>query len=112
MQQIEIKSTDTVEIYRDKAGEYRWRLTQENGEIIAASTESYSSEKGAKNNLMRDRSADVVEVYTDKAGEWRWKAFSRNGNRVAAATEGYSSKVSCLSILERNGYQLKQIKEE
>ena len=35
------------EIYKDKAGEFRFRLKAANGEIIAAS-EGYSSKQGAQ----------------------------------------------------------------
>lgn len=106
------KDTDTLEFYTDKSGEYRWRLTAQNGEIIAASTEGYSSKSSCESNFERDRSSDAVDVYQDKAGEWRWRATATNGNRVAAATEGYSSKSSCLSNLERNGYSQDQIQEQ
>ena len=33
-----------IEIYQDKAGEWRWRLKHENGNIMADSSEGYSSE--------------------------------------------------------------------
>ena len=31
--------------YIDKKGEYRWRLTADNGEIVAASTEGYQDKR-------------------------------------------------------------------
>ena len=34
------------EVYKDKAGEYRWRLVAANGEIVAAS-EGYKNKKDA-----------------------------------------------------------------
>ena len=33
------------EVYKDKAGEYRWRLVAPNGQSIAASGEGYSSKE-------------------------------------------------------------------
>jgi hypothetical protein len=33
-------------IYRDRAGEYRWRLLAANNEIVADSAEGYSSKQG------------------------------------------------------------------
>jgi uncharacterized protein YegP (UPF0339 family) len=36
------------QIYRDRAGEYRWRLVAPNGDIIADSGEGYESRYNAK----------------------------------------------------------------
>lgn len=36
------------EVYRDSAGEYRWRLRDTNSKIIADSAEGYSSKAGAE----------------------------------------------------------------
>lgn len=38
---------DTLELYRDHAGEYRWRLTAKNGEILADSGEGYKRKRAA-----------------------------------------------------------------
>jgi hypothetical protein len=38
------------ELYKDKAGKYRFRLKAGNGEIIATS-EAYESKSGAKNGI-------------------------------------------------------------
>ena len=35
------------EIYKDKTGEFRWRLTHTNGHIIAASGEGYTTKVNA-----------------------------------------------------------------
>jgi hypothetical protein len=52
------------ELYRDKAGKYRFRLKAGNGEIIASS-EAYESKAGAKNGIESVRKnapdAPVVE---------------------------------------------------
>jgi len=53
------------EVYKDKAGEYRWRLVAANGEIVAAS-EGYKNKKDAIEtiNIIKEfaRRADVEEV--------------------------------------------------
>ena len=41
----------TFELYRDNAGEYRWRLRHQNGNIIADSGEGYSSKANALNGI-------------------------------------------------------------
>ena len=41
----------TFEVYRDHAGEWRWRLVHRNGNIIADGGEGYSSKRAAKNGI-------------------------------------------------------------
>lgn len=38
---------DTLELYRDHAGEYRWRLTAKNGRNLADSGEGYQRKREA-----------------------------------------------------------------
>ena len=42
----EAKSTATFEVYKDKAGEFRWRLKAGNGQNIASSGEGYAEKRG------------------------------------------------------------------
>lgn len=44
-------SKATFELYRDRAGEWRWRLVAANGNIIADSGEGYRSKQGAKRGI-------------------------------------------------------------
>ena len=41
----------TFELYKDRAGEFRWRLRHQNGNIIADSGEGYSSKANAVNGI-------------------------------------------------------------
>ncbi len=41
----------TFELYRDKAGEYRWRLRHQNRQIIADSGEGYTTKASAMNGI-------------------------------------------------------------
>jgi len=41
----------TFELFKDQAGEYRWRLRHENGNIIADSGEGYTSKANAENGI-------------------------------------------------------------
>jgi hypothetical protein len=41
----------TFEIFEDKSGEYRWRLRNSNGNIIADSGEGYASKQKAKQGI-------------------------------------------------------------
>src|SRR3954462_14761928 len=40
------KSSATFEVYKDKAGEFRWRLKAGNGQNIASSGEGYAEKRG------------------------------------------------------------------
>lgn len=48
------------EIYKDKAGEWRWRLRSRNNEIIAVSSESYTRKETALASI------DLVQGTTRK----------------------------------------------
>jgi len=53
------------ELYTDKSGEYRFRLKAGNGEVIALSSEGYSSKSAALNgieSIRRNADSDVVEA--------------------------------------------------
>jgi len=39
------------ELYRDRSGEWRWRLVASNGNIVADSAEGYASKQGAKRGI-------------------------------------------------------------
>jgi uncharacterized protein YegP (UPF0339 family) len=41
----------TFELYKDKAGEFRWRLVHQNGQIIADSGEGYTTKANALNGI-------------------------------------------------------------
>ena len=45
----EINARGIVDVYRDDAGEWRWRVKASNGNIIATSSESYKNEADAVN---------------------------------------------------------------
>jgi len=58
-----MSSKATFEVFRDSAGEWRWRLVASNGNIIADSGEGYRSKQGAKRGLESvKRSAPGAEV--------------------------------------------------
>jgi uncharacterized protein YegP (UPF0339 family) len=95
------------EVFRDAAGEYRWRLLHENGNIIADSGEGYASRQkvrqgleSVKSNVGADGNAEF-EVYEDNAGEYRWRLVHQNGNIIADGGEGYASKRNAQEAVER-----------
>jgi uncharacterized protein YegP (UPF0339 family) len=59
-------SKATFELYEDEAGQYRWRLEHDNGNIIADSGEGYASKQKAREGLESVKAnaadADVEEL--------------------------------------------------
>ena len=96
-------SRATFELFEDNAGEWRWRLRHDNGNVIGDSGEGYASKSNAKRALERVRehvaAADYLrvdpaafEVYRDKGGKWRWRLIHENGNVLADSGQGYASR--------------------
>ncbi|WP_332897407.1 MULTISPECIES: HVO_2922 family protein [unclassified Haladaptatus] len=44
-------NTPTFELFKDAAGEWRWRLVASNGNIIADSGEGYQTKQGAERGI-------------------------------------------------------------
>jgi len=52
----------TFEVYQDKRGEYRWRYKARNGNILAVSSEGYSSKRACFNCVESVKKSREVEV--------------------------------------------------
>jgi amphi-Trp domain-containing protein len=110
-----VASKATFELYEDAEGKWRWRLVHDNGNIIADSSEGYSSKQKATQGLdsvkrnapgayVVDQSKDdggvveeggsdaTFELYEDAEGKWRWRLVHDNGDIIADGGQGYSSK--------------------
>jgi len=59
----------TFELYKDAAGEYRWRLRHENGNIIADSGEGYAGKQGALNGIRSVKENAPDAPIDDQTGE-------------------------------------------
>jgi uncharacterized protein YegP (UPF0339 family) len=105
-------SKATFELYEDEAGEYRYRLRHENGNLIAASSEGYNTRRGARTAIGGIREyagkADYLrfdptgfETYRDRAGQWRWRLVHRNGNILADSGEGYTRRRNARRAIDR-----------
>ncbi|NIB99493.1 HVO_2922 family protein [Halobacterium sp. R2-5] len=94
----------SFEIYRDVAGEWRWRLVHENGNILADSGEGYTRRRDARRAVdrLQDRVGDAeFDVYEDAADEYRWRLTAENGNVVADSGEGYTRRDEAENAVER-----------
>jgi uncharacterized protein YegP (UPF0339 family) len=96
----------SFEIYRDNAGEWRWRFVHKNGNILAAASEGYSRRRDAKRSIerIRDTVADAdedFEIYEDNRGEYRWRLRAGNNEIVATSGEGYTERSEAQNAVER-----------
>ncbi|GAB7093281.1 hypothetical protein JCM30237_04330 [Halolamina litorea] len=92
------------EVYRDAAGQWRWRLVHRNGNVLADGGEGYTRRRDARRALDRVREGmdDLeFETYEDDAGEYRWRLKSGNGRIVADSGEGYSRASARDDAVER-----------
>jgi uncharacterized protein len=67
-----VNAVTKFQIYKDRKGEYRWRLRARNGEIIADGNEGYSSKATCKHgiDLVKEQAASAaVEDQTEDRRE-------------------------------------------
>jgi uncharacterized protein YegP (UPF0339 family) len=96
----------SFEIYRDAAGEWRFRLVHKNGNILAAASEGYTRRRDAKRAVdsIRENVAvagDRFDVYEDNRGEYRWRFRGANNEIVATSGEGYDDESEAEAAVER-----------
>ena len=68
----EVNAVSKFQLYKDRKGEYRWRLRARNGEIIADSNEGYSRKASCKRGieLVKEQAASAaVEDQTERRAE-------------------------------------------
>lgn len=85
------------ECYKDKAGEFRFRLKAGNGETILSS-EGYTSRSGCAKGIESVRKNAAVperfEKKTTASGKFRFNLKSSNG-QVIATSQNYDSESGC-----------------
>lgn len=85
------------ECYKDKAGEYRFRLKASNGQNILSS-EGYSSKSSCTNGIESVRknavSAERFEMKETASGKFRFNLKSSNG-QVIGTSQNYASAADC-----------------
>jgi len=91
----------TFHLYRDKKGEYRWRLRSRNTKIIADSGEGYSQKAACEHGIDLLRAWDgEVEIFQDKGGGHRWRIRASNGEIFGDSGEAYVSRSNVLRALK------------
>jgi uncharacterized protein YegP (UPF0339 family) len=84
------------EIYKDKKGEYRFRLKASNGQNILAS-EGYKQKASAKKGIASvQKNAPLDERYerkTTKSGQFMFNLLASN-NQVIATSDSYTTETA------------------
>ncbi|WP_144798878.1 DUF6360 family protein [Halorubrum depositum] len=100
------------EVYTDRAGEARFRLRHENGNVLADGGEGYASRRGVRRAItaLRELVGPAVylrcdpagfEVYRDEGEAWRWRLVGPNGRALAESPTGYSGRSGATKGAER-----------
>ena len=88
------------EVYQDAKKEYRWRLKNDEGKVVATPGQGYSSKKYCEESVDKFKNnvnSDKVEIkhYQDAGKQYRWKMIAGNGQNVASSPTGYATKSEC-----------------
>jgi uncharacterized protein YegP (UPF0339 family) len=88
------------EVYKDKAGEFRFRLKAANGQNILTS-EGYGNKTSCMNGVesvkKNSQNPDRIVKKTTPSGKYRFNIIASNG-QVVGASQNYDSESGC-----RNG---------
>lgn len=90
------------EVYKDKAGKYRYRLKAGNGQVILTG-EAYNSKNacldGVDSVKKNSQKETAFEVYEDKKGGFRFRLKSSNGEIIGQG-EAYNARSGCIKGIE------------
>jgi len=82
------------EVYKDRGGEFRWRLRATNTQILAISADSYKEKRGALNaidSVKRDVPGAPVEELTDSQGAGQHDGQAEKGRPSGEPKRGAGS---------------------
>ncbi len=93
------------ELYKDKAGEFRWRL-KEGDTVLATPGQGYGAKADAKNNIasvQKSATDDKMkyEVYEDEKKAFRWRLKSSNGQTIASSSGSFKDKAEAEKATEK-----------
>lgn len=90
------------EVYKDKAGKFRYRLKAGNGQIILTG-EAYNSKtaclEGIESVKKNSQKETAFEVFEDKKGGYRFRLKASNGEIIGQG-ESYNAKSGCSKGIE------------
>jgi hypothetical protein len=90
------------EVYKDKAGKFRYRLKAGNGQIILTG-EAYNTKDaclaGVDSVKKNSQKETAFEVYEDKKSGFRFRLKAANGEIIGQG-ESYSARSGCMNGVE------------
>jgi uncharacterized protein YegP (UPF0339 family) len=90
------------ELYKDRKGEFRFRLVASNGQTILSS-EGYKQKSNAENGIESVRKNSQVEARfqrkTGSNGQFSFNLMATNG-QVVGVSQQYKSEASCVNGIE------------
>jgi uncharacterized protein YegP (UPF0339 family) len=93
----------SFETYPDAKSEYRWRLKDTDGNIVATSGQGYAK-KADCTDMVDKFKADIskykFEVYEDDAKKFRFRMKASNGNVVGSSSKSYDKKSDAEKVVE------------
>jgi len=94
--------TGKFEVYKDKAGEFRFRLKAGNYQVILTG-EGYKTKAGCTKGIesIRKNAGDDsrYNIYQDKSGKFRFSLKAANGE-IIGQSQGYATDMSCRKGIE------------
>jgi uncharacterized protein YegP (UPF0339 family) len=90
------------EVYKDKAGKFRYRLKAGNGQIILTG-EAYNTKdaclQGVDSVKKNSQKETAFEVYEDKKAGFRFRLKAANGEIIGQG-ESYNARSGCMNGIE------------
>jgi uncharacterized protein YegP (UPF0339 family) len=105
------KSVDVFEIYKDKSGDYRFRLKRHDGRIVLSS-DAYKTMETCKRALHKVRNYAVNDAFIErtitKSGRFRFEIKAKNHHVIARSPSFKSAarRDSALAMVRRNATEL------
>ena len=92
-------------------GEWRWRLIDEDGQVMADSGESYSSKEDVMEGMttLKENAPDAevleidtaaFEIYRTEAGEYAWRLIDEGGKLIAESASPHPSRAASRDAVE------------
>ncbi|MFB6156182.1 MAG: DUF1508 domain-containing protein, partial [Haloferacaceae archaeon] len=93
-------------------GDWRWRLIDEGGSVLADSGEDYGSRDAAASSMtvLKENAPDAdlleidsaaIELFRNDAGDWGWRLVDEGGTTVAQGDSRHETKRDAKSAVER-----------
>jgi len=93
----------SFEIYQDAKDEFRWRLKDGEGSIVATSGQGYGKKADCTKmvgNFQEDISKYTFEVYEDNKKDHRFRLQAKNGNVVGSSNGSFKTKAEAETAIK------------